>query len=177
MKLRARFAELVPHSAAAHLEHAQALGDAHDDHYVHWEPGSIEDQIVDILDRALALPCNPDQRRIAWAEKLRRLQRIAHGRQATRRAGLDVDDAPAIARFRSEAEAAANLFADDEYFADKLADAKSPDERRLVALFAEERQAMPQAAQRLHHLIAMLSSGWARARCAAYRRRRSARSA
>lgn len=123
--LRARVAELEPNLASAHLEHAQALADAHDDHYVHWEPGSIEDQIVDILDRALALPCNPDQRRYAWAEKIRRLQRIAHARQSTRRAGLAVEDAPAIARFRSEAEAAVTLFAGDQYFADKLADAQS----------------------------------------------------
>jgi len=124
-KLRARVAELEPESSSAHLEYAQALADAHDDHYVHWEPGGIEDQIVEILDRALALPCNSDQHRYAWAEKLRRLQRIAHGRQATRRAGLAVDDAPAIARFRKDAEEAVKLFDGDQYFADKLLDAKS----------------------------------------------------
>jgi tetratricopeptide (TPR) repeat protein len=124
-KLRQRVAELEPNRASSHLEYAQALVDAHDDHFVHWEPGSLEDQIVDILERGLALPCNPEQRRYAWAEKLRRLQRIAHGRQATRRAGRDIDDASAIARFRTEAEAAAKLFPDDAYFAEKLGDARS----------------------------------------------------
>ena len=123
--LRARVAELEPQSASAQLEYAQAVADAHDDRYVHWEPGSVEEQIVEIVDRALALGCTPEQRRFAWAEKLRRLQRIAHGRQATSRAGLAVDATSAIASYRAAAEAAMQLYPDDDYFTERLADSRS----------------------------------------------------
>jgi len=122
--LRARVAELEPNSAAAQLEYAKALVDAHDDHFVHWEPGSVEEQIVEICERALALRCTDEQRRYAWAEKVRRLQRIAHGRQATSRAGLPVDAASAIERYRGAADEAAKLYPGDPYFTERLADSR-----------------------------------------------------
>lgn len=123
--LRARVAELEPKSSTAQLAYAHALGAAHDDRYVHWEPGGVEEQIVAAVERGLALPCNEQQRRWAWTEKVWRLQRIAHGRQASRRAGVpSVDDAGAIARFAAAAEEGARLFPDDAWFTEQLEDAR-----------------------------------------------------
>lgn len=123
--LRARVAELEPKSSTAQLAHAHALGAAHDDRYVHWEPGGVEEQIVAAVERGLALPCNEQQRRWGWTEKVWRLQRIAHGRQASRRAGLPgVDDASAIASFLAAAEEGAGLFPDDAWFTEQLEDAR-----------------------------------------------------
>lgn len=123
--LRARVAVLEPASAASHLDLAHALAAAHDDRYVHWEPGGLEERIVEALERGLALPCSDRQRRWAWTEKVRRLQRIAHGRQASRRAGLAIDEGPAIARYLAAANAAVQLFPDEAEFAEQLADARS----------------------------------------------------
>lgn len=123
--LRAKVAELEPASATAQLAHAHALGAAHDDRLVHWEPGGVEEQIVEAVERGLALPCSDQQRRWGFTERLWRLQRIAHGRQASRRAGLaNVDDAAAIARFLAAAEQAAGLFPDEAWFAEQLDDAR-----------------------------------------------------
>jgi|GEM_PF-1768846 len=123
--LRARVAALEPASAASHLDLAHALAAAHDDQYVHWEPGGIEEQIVEAIERGLALICNDRQRRWGWTEKVWRLQRIAHGRQASRRAGLAIDERPAIARYLAAAGAAVELFPDETWFAEQLADARS----------------------------------------------------
>ncbi len=123
--LRARVAALEPASAASHLDLAHALAAAHDDRYVHWEPGGIEEQIVEAVERGLALVCSDRQRRWGWTEKVWRLQRIAHGRQASRRAGLAIDEQPAIAHYLAAADAAAALFPDEAWFAEQLADARS----------------------------------------------------
>jgi tetratricopeptide (TPR) repeat protein len=122
---RARVAALEPASAASHLDLAHALAAAHDDHHVHWEPGGIEEQIVEAIERGLALACSDRQRRWGWTEKVWRLQRIAHGRQASRRAGLAIDERPAIARYLAAAAAAAGLFPDEAWFSEQLADARS----------------------------------------------------
>jgi hypothetical protein len=61
-----------------------------------------------------------------------RLQRIAHGRQSARRGGVPtapgaqtlVEDAPAIQRYHTAADAAARAYPTDPWFADKLADAQ-----------------------------------------------------
>jgi hypothetical protein len=59
-----------------------------------------------------------------WAERLVRLQRIAHGRQSARRAGVPIEDDAAIRRYCAAAEAGARLYPADQWFADMLADAQ-----------------------------------------------------
>jgi len=119
---RRRVAELEP-SAAAFIDLANALRHGLS-HQVMWEPGGIEDQIVDAVERALELPCDDRQRVWSWAEKCVRLQRIAHGRQAAHRSGLPIEDGPAIVRYLEAAEAAGLLFPEDLWFAEKLGDAQ-----------------------------------------------------
>ncbi len=119
---RRRVAELEP-SAAAFIDLANALrhGLAHQ---VLWEPGGIEDQIIDAVERALAFPCDDRQAVWSWAEKLVRLQRIAHGRQSAHRAGLPIEDGPAIVRYLDAAERAVALYPGDQWFEEKLGDAQ-----------------------------------------------------
>jgi tetratricopeptide (TPR) repeat protein len=119
---RRRVAELAP-SAAAFIDLANALRHGLGPQIL-WEPGGIEEQIVAAVDRALEFPCDDRQRVWSLAEKLVRLQRIAHGRQSARRAGIAVDEAPAIVRYLEAAEATAPLYPDDEWFAEKLGDAQ-----------------------------------------------------
>lgn len=122
---RKRICELEPRNAGAHLDYAKALGDAHDDDYVHWEPGGAEEQIVHALDAALAIGVAERQLAWAWAEKIMRLQRIAHGAQAARRAGLPgVDDAAPIARYVEASAAAMQRFPGDAWFAEHAEDAR-----------------------------------------------------
>jgi protein O-GlcNAc transferase len=120
---RTRVAELAP-SAQTFIELAstlrQGLGPT-----VYWEPDGVEEQIVTAVERALALGGAPQQRAWAMAERVMRLQRIAHGRQASQRAGLPIDPASAIARYREAAAEAVAERPDDDWFADKLADATS----------------------------------------------------
>ena len=119
---RRKVCELEP-SAATFIDLANALRHGLGPQIL-WEPGGIEDQIVDALERALEFPCEPKQRIWSWAEKLVRLQRIAHGRQSARRAGLAIEDGPAIVRYLEAGEAAAALFPEDVWFAEKLGDAQ-----------------------------------------------------
>jgi tetratricopeptide (TPR) repeat protein len=119
---RRKLAELAP-SAGAFIDLANALRNGLGSQIL-WEPGGVEEQIVEALERALEYPCDHKQRIWSWAEKLVRLQRIAHGRQSARRAGQPVEDAPAIRRFLVAAEAAFDLYPDDNWFAEKLGDAQ-----------------------------------------------------
>lgn len=119
---RRRVCELAP-SAAAYIDLANALRHNLGPQILS-EPAGIEEQIVDAVERALAYPCDDKQRVWSLAERLVRLQRIAHGRQSARRAGLPVDEAPAIVRYLEAAEASAPLYPDDEWFAEKLGDAQ-----------------------------------------------------
>lgn len=122
---RKRVSELEPNNAGAHLDYARALGDAHDDQQIHWEPDGVEALIVAAIDAALALGVGERQLPWAWAEKVRRLQRIAHGRQSARRAGLaNVDDAGAIARYAEAAGAAVQRFPGDAWFQARADDAR-----------------------------------------------------
>ncbi|MEO8705888.1 MAG: tetratricopeptide repeat protein [Kofleriaceae bacterium] len=120
--LRRKLIELAP-SAAAYIDLANALRNGLG-HVILWEPGGIEEQIVDALEHALELPCEPKQKVWCWAERLVRLQRIAHGRQAARRAGVPVEEAAAIDRFHATAEAGARQYPADQWFADMLTDAQ-----------------------------------------------------
>lgn len=119
---RRRVTELAP-SAAAFIDLANALRDGLGPTIL-WEPKGIEEQIVDALEGALALPCDKRQHVWCWAEKLLRLQRIAHGRQAARHAGMPVEDAPAILRYFKAAEIAVGLYPEDKWMAEKRDDAQ-----------------------------------------------------
>jgi tetratricopeptide (TPR) repeat protein len=119
---RRKVTELAP-SAAAFIDLANALRHGLGNTIL-WEPGGLEEQIVAACERALEHPCDPKQSIWCWAEALLRLQRIAHGRQSARRAGIAVEDAPAINRFLGAAERACALYPRDGWFADKLADAQ-----------------------------------------------------
>jgi tetratricopeptide (TPR) repeat protein len=119
---RKKVVELAP-SAAAYIDLANALRDGLGPQ-IFWEPGAIEEQIVDAVERALSFPCDRKQAVWSWAEKLVRLQRIAHGRQSARRAGIPIEDGPAIMRYHQAAETAGALYPDDAWFAEKVADAQ-----------------------------------------------------
>jgi len=119
---RRKVTELAP-SAAAYIDLANALRDGLGPQIL-WEPKGIEEQIVDACERALALPCEAKQHVWCWAEKLLRLQRIAHGRQSARRAGMPIEDGPAIVRYFDATDAAAQHYPNDRWFADMLADAQ-----------------------------------------------------
>jgi tetratricopeptide (TPR) repeat protein len=120
--LREQLAELDPRPQRL-VDLAVALGKGITK-IIYWEPGGIEERIVDIVERALARDCPDPPRTWCWAEKLMRLQRIAHGRQSARRAGLNIDEQSAIARYLAAAETARTLYPEDPWFAEKLADAR-----------------------------------------------------
>jgi len=119
---RRKIIELAP-SAAAYIDLANALRNGLGPQIL-WEPGGIEEQIVDAVERALQYPCEHKQYIWSWAEKLVRLQRIAHGRQSARRTGVPIEDAPAIERYLAQADTAVGLFPGDNWFAEKLGDAQ-----------------------------------------------------
>jgi tetratricopeptide (TPR) repeat protein len=119
---RRKVTELAP-SAAAYIDLANALRDGLGNQIL-WEPKGIEEQIVDALEAALALPCDAKQHVWCWAEKLLRLQRIAHGRQSARRAGIPIEDGPAILRYCDAAEQAFDLYPGDKWMEEKLGDAQ-----------------------------------------------------
>jgi tetratricopeptide (TPR) repeat protein len=119
---RRKITELAP-SAAAFIDLANALRDGLGPQVV-WEPKGVEEQIVEALERALAFPCDAKQQVWSWAEKLNRLQRIAHGRQAARRSGAPIEDAPAILRYCQAAEQAFDLYPEDKWMEEKLGDAQ-----------------------------------------------------
>jgi tetratricopeptide (TPR) repeat protein len=119
---RRKVVDLAP-SAAAFIDLANALRDGLGPQ-IFWEPGAIEEQIVDAVERALSFPCDRKQAVWSWAEKLLRLQRIAHGRQSARRAGAPIEDAPAIMRYYEAADTAHALYPEDPWFEEKLADAQ-----------------------------------------------------
>ncbi len=119
---RRKVTELAP-SAAAFIDLANALRDGLGPHVL-WEPKGIEEQIVDACERALALPCDAKQHVWCWAEKLLRLQRIAHARQSAHRAGKPIEDAPAIVRYAEAAETGVAHYPSDRWFADMLDDAQ-----------------------------------------------------
>jgi tetratricopeptide (TPR) repeat protein len=120
--LREQLAELDPRPQRL-VDLAVSLGKGINK-IIYWEPGGIEERIVDIVERALAKDCPDPPRTWCWAEKLLRLQRIAHGRQSARRAGLNIDEQSAIARYLAAAESARTLYPEDPWFAEKLADAR-----------------------------------------------------
>ncbi|MBA2542631.1 MAG: tetratricopeptide repeat protein [Deltaproteobacteria bacterium] len=119
---RRRVTELAP-SAAAFIDLANALRDGLGDKIL-WEPKGVEEQIVEALEAALALPCDRKQHVWCWAEKLQRLQRIAHGRQSARRTGVPIEDGPAILRYCQAAEQAFDLYPEDKWMEEKLGDAQ-----------------------------------------------------
>jgi len=119
---RRKVTELAP-SAAAYIDLANALRDGLGPQIL-WEPKGVEEQIVDALEAAVALPCDNKQHVWCWAEKLLRLQRIAHGRQAARRAGTPIEDGPAILRYCEAAEQAFDLYPADKWMEEKLGDAQ-----------------------------------------------------
>lgn len=119
---RRRVAELAP-SAAAFIDLANALRHGLGPQVL-WEPAGIEEQIIDAVERALEFPHDDRQRVWCLAERLVRLQRIAHGRQSARRAGISIDEAPAIVKYLQAAEAAVPQYPDDSWFAEKLGDAQ-----------------------------------------------------
>jgi tetratricopeptide (TPR) repeat protein len=119
---RRKVTELAP-SAAAFIDLANALRHGLGA-VVYWEPNGIEEQIVTACERALEFPCDPKQSVWCRAELIVRLQRIAHGRQSARRAGLPIEDAPAIKRYLAAAELAFDLYSGDKWFEEKLEDAQ-----------------------------------------------------
>jgi len=119
---RRKVTELAP-SAAAFIDLANALRDGLGPQIL-WEPKGVEEQIVDACERALGLPCDAKQHVWCWAEKLLRLQRIAHGRQSARHAGQPIEDAPAIVRYAEAAEVAVGHYPKDKWFSDMLDDAQ-----------------------------------------------------
>jgi tetratricopeptide (TPR) repeat protein len=118
---RRRITELAP-SAAAFIDLANALRDGLGQTIL-WEPKGVEEQIVDACEAALALPCDAKQHVWCAAERLARLQRIAHGRQAARHAGTPIEDGPAIMRYVAAAEESFARYP-DKWFEEKLADAQ-----------------------------------------------------
>jgi tetratricopeptide (TPR) repeat protein len=118
---RRKITELAP-SAAAFIDLANALRDGLGPQIL-WEPKGIEEQIVDACEAALALPCDPKQHVWCAAERLMRLQRIAHGRQSARHAGIAIEDGPAILRYLAAAEQSFERYP-DKWFEDKLSDAQ-----------------------------------------------------
>jgi tetratricopeptide (TPR) repeat protein len=93
--------------ATTYLDRANALkrDRGEDDRFIDSTPGGIEDQIVEVIDRALALGVdNAALRKWAWAEKLVRLQRVAHASGRTLKQYVDA------------AEHAVTLYPDDERF-------------------------------------------------------------
>ncbi len=119
---RRKVTELAP-SAAAYIDLANALRDGLGPQIL-WEPKGVEEQIVDALESALALPCDKKQHVWCWAEKLLRLQRIAHGRQSARRAGIPIEDGPAILRYVEAATIATGLYPEDAWMREKHDDAQ-----------------------------------------------------
>ncbi len=119
---RRKVTELAP-SAAAFIDLANALREGLGPQIL-WEPKGVEEQIVEALEAALALPCDHKQHVWCWAEKLQRLQRIAHGRQSARRAGAPIEDGPAILRYCQAAEQAFDLYPGDKWMEEKLGDAQ-----------------------------------------------------
>ena len=119
---RRRVVELAP-SAPAYIDLANTLRDGLGPQIL-WEPNGVEEQIVDACEKALALQCDNKQHVWCWAEKLTRLQRIAHGRQSARRAGVPIEDAQAIVRYADAAETAFDQYPNEKFFDDMLADAQ-----------------------------------------------------
>lgn len=119
---RRKVTELAP-SAAAYIDLANALRDGLGPQIL-WEPKGIEEQIVDALEAALALPCDKKQYVWCWAERLLRMQRIAHGRQSAKHAGAPIEDGPAIMRYVEATEQAVALFPDDRWMREKHDDAQ-----------------------------------------------------
>lgn len=112
---RRQLTVLDPGSAHAWLELAAAIKRSRgkDDRFIDSRPGGVEDEIIDALERGLALGVT-DSGLLgwAWAEKLIRLGRVtaASGRLAQ--------------RYLEAAEQAVRQFPDDEWFAGKLENAR-----------------------------------------------------
>ncbi len=119
---RRKVTELAP-SAAAYIDLANALRDGLGPQIL-WEPKGVEEQIVEALDAALSMPCDKRQHVWCWAEKLLRLQRIAHGRQSARRAGAPIEDGPAILRYYEATQLAVGMYPEDTWMAEKCDDAQ-----------------------------------------------------
>jgi tetratricopeptide (TPR) repeat protein len=83
------------------------------DRYVDAAPGGFEDQMLEPLERALELGlASSNLARWAWAERLIRLERVAHTSGRT------------LARYLAAAEEAARKYADDPWFREKAEDAR-----------------------------------------------------
>ncbi|WP_394849790.1 tetratricopeptide repeat protein [Pendulispora brunnea] len=120
------FAEIVENDGEAWLKYAAGAGKLLDEQVVRHEVEGPEERILAAVERALDLPLAPESRRWALVERIRRLQRLAHGRQSMARAlnvpGLEV--LRTVQRYREAAEQAAREVPDDPWLAEQLEDAR-----------------------------------------------------
>jgi len=109
--------------------YADHSGKSLDPKLVYWEPGGTEERILEAVEHALTLDLHDVTRKWAWAERLFRLKRIAHGTQSAERAlavaGAKGPEAgPVIARYLAAAQEGARQYADDPWFTDHVEEAR-----------------------------------------------------